>query len=1142
MGGASKLLSSLLLTSSPLRLRPSAGAFALFLSPPASRRHLLLSSPAPLRTLSTASASAAAGGASSDSYSSGSCHSPFPEWSRLVDRLSAAGYGARAPSPADELDLDPECGLSSDAEAAVSSFLAFARDRPDLLRSLPRKDVEVLVANAAPALFKDGEASELRLRQYLAGEGSDVTQSERAETIDIVRYLLSYAYGSPVSYLKDKELTDSAVRNILAEFVSFSGFPQTSSYAESTARQNTLGSRPPGQNIEMKRGDWICTRCSFMNFARNARCLECNEHRPKKMLTGGEWECPHCKRPGTIPPNPAGAGLDGVAQFLNTSIVGKSEIERKLAENDQKAERWLNKVSQLDDSADLSSLAADEDFPEIMPMRKGVNKFVVSTRKTPLERRLANAQYSSNNSPQDGSSDSKISKTLDRILGRSTSTSVQNNQSGDGDVNTSSNKTTSNLGGIDPVPFVPLSADQFAKPQNSFGDGQSDTQISTEADSMAKSQMDSMERRDDKRSFDTTEEWSKKVAELSNVKDFPSAISDQDFPEIMPMRKGENRFVISKKKDRSLTSPQYKRRSVLEHADNSNFIPFVPFPPDYFAKKNKPVENSSDAGIVPEGPPSAEKLPETKYSSGNLGNIQNSSQVMGSQAANNMNNENRNGNYPHQNLSTSGYGYGESITYQHQPQSQGMVGRSGGASETGTRNANNNQGSFSESRDRSTYNRGSHSTQPPYKSGYGNNNNAWSSNNNGSNNAWSSTRDYDNGGRSDNNPYYNSSTWSSNSTYSNNAAWSSNSSYNSNGAQSSNSSYNSNSAWSNNSNNSWSGSYSDNGGTGSGSSTSRPNQTAGYSSYGESANRGYTGKSLEGSAVKDPDPLDMSEEAKAERWFRRAAQIKDISELANIPDEDFPEIMPMRKGVNRFVVSKRKTPLERRLTSPQYRRNLPICNSEELKHQGHSLQQFCDNKPAQDEGPSARSSKPYPSGHTHSPTPTPRRRRHHRSCAASRTELCRFSGQKIYPGKGIRFIRADSQVFLFANSKCKRYFHNRLKPAKLTWTAMYRKQHKKDIHAEAVKKRRRTTKKPYSRSIVGATLEVIQKKRSEKPEVRDAAREAALREIKERIKKTKDEKKAKKAEVAKSQKTQSKGGATQRGAKGPKIGGGGGKR
>lgn len=44
-----------------------------------------------------------------------------------------------------------------------------------------------------------------------------------------------------------------------------------------------------------------------------------------------------------------------------------------------------------------------------------------------------------------------------------------------------------------------------------------------------------------------------------------------------------------------------------------------------------------------------------------------------------------------------------------------------------------------------------------------------------------------------------------------------------------------------------------------------------------------------------------------------------------------------------------------------------------------------------------------------------------------------------------------------------------------------------------MKRRRRATKKPYSRSIVGATLEVIQKKRAEKPEVRDAAREAALR-------------------------------------------------
>jgi hypothetical protein len=80
--------------------------------------------------------------------------------------------------------------------------------------------------------------------------------------------------------------------------------------------------------------------------------------------------------------------------------------------------------------------------------------------------------------------------------------------------------------------------------------------------------------------------------------------------------------------------------------------------------------------------------------------------------------------------------------------------------------------------------------------------------------------------------------------------------------------------------------------------------------------------------VTDPDPLDMSEEAKTQRWYRRAAQVKHIDDLVNIPDEDFPEIMPLRKGVNRFVVSKRKTPLERRLTSPQYRRNLPVVSSD----------------------------------------------------------------------------------------------------------------------------------------------------------------------------------------------------------------------
>ena len=60
-----------------------------------------------------------------------------------------------------------------------------------------------------------------------------------------------------------------------------------------------------------------------------------------------------------------------------------------------------------------------------------------------------------------------------------------------------------------------------------------------------------------------------------------------------------------------------------------------------------------------------------------------------------------------------------------------------------------------------------------------------------------------------------------------------------------------------------------------------------------------------------------------------------------------------------------------------------------------------------------------------------------------KTEVCRFSGLKIYPGHGMRLTKMDSQTFLFLNAKCKRLFNLRLRPAKLAWTTQYRKAHKK---------------------------------------------------------------------------------------------------
>eukprot|EP00262_Sarcandra_glabra_P006567 TRINITY_DN188_c0_g1_i1.p1 TRINITY_DN188_c0_g1~~TRINITY_DN188_c0_g1_i1.p1 ORF type:complete len:900 (-),score=187.36 TRINITY_DN188_c0_g1_i1:184-2883(-) len=808
---------------------------------------------------------------------------PWPEWSKLVESLKLGGYFDREVSP--ERDVDDAFSLFDDPPdefvRAVNACLSFARDRSDLLRSLSRKDIEVVVENGSPFLFKNAMNSTRRMRSFL-GTNGDVLEFERACTVDLMRFLLTYAFnalvGSGQSDIKNKELVEASVRNLLSELVDVGRSVRESNVSESMPRQFPArygqSSRTPGQNIEMKRGDWICQKCSFMNFARNTKCFECNEGRPKRQLTGGEWECPQCdfynygrnsvclrcdcKRPGetqfsTSPPMSGYSQKPNIGPTLYGSNSGKAEIESRLAANDEKAERWFSKISQLDNASDMSSAVADEDFPEIMPLRKGVNRFVVSTRKTPLERRLANAQYrrnlgndgsaEGNDFPMgegaggfgpDKTSETSVGRSLDRILGRSSSAASETDSMPDKNENMTPAKEENskterrftspqyrrNLanGGSDSgyVPFVPLPADMFAKPQtpkteekqasdkdeslavkaSELTDVSEITKVVKFSDGLlAEKPENQTEIKKDTEQTDASERWFKKVAELHDVTDLASAISDEDFPEIMPMRKGENRFVVSKKKDRSLTSPQYKRRLAMEQANSSNFVPFVPFPPDYFAKKDKQPESGA----------STEKAATAETSA-----------------------------------------ISEAV---------GKISEVSEKSEESNKVIDSNWGASGNSR------------KPPENQQINNEN--WSAGFSGKTN--------------------NSGSWNSG--------------------------------------------YSGQGSTGdavSATGRSIPQQENPQNGT-ESWNRGFSGKSLEGSAVKEPDPLDMSEEAKAERWFRRVAQIKDISELSQIPDEDFPEIMPMRKGVNRFVVSKRKTPLERRLTSPQYRRNLPIVSSDPEK-------------------------------------------------------------------------------------------------------------------------------------------------------------------------------------------------------------------
>ena len=65
-------------------------------------------------------------------------------------------------------------------------------------------------------------------------------------------------------------------------------------------------------------------------------------------------------------------------------------------------------------------------------------------------------------------------------------------------------------------------------------------------------------------------------------------------------------------------------------------------------------------------------------------------------------------------------------------------------------------------------------------------------------------------------------------------------------------------------------------------------------------------------------------------------------------------------------------------------------------------------------------------------------------------------------------------------------------PRKINWTVLYRRKHKKGMQEEVSKKRTRRTAK-FQRAITGATLADIMAKRNQKPEVRKAQREQAIR-------------------------------------------------
>merc|ERR1711912_154877 len=124
-----------------------------------------------------------------------------------------------------------------------------------------------------------------------------------------------------------------------------------------------------------------------------------------------------------------------------------------------------------------------------------------------------------------------------------------------------------------------------------------------------------------------------------------------------------------------------------------------------------------------------------------------------------------------------------------------------------------------------------------------------------------------------------------------------------------------------------------------------------------------------------------------------------------------------------------------------------------------------------------------------------------------RTEICQFSGLKIYPGHGKSFVRFDGKKVILINGKSETLLKNKKNPRKVTWTVLYRRKHKKGTMTEIDARKRNKRAVKVNRGIGGQSWAEIQAKKNQKPEIRKAQRDAAIAAQKAKKKEAADKKK-----------------------------------
>jgi large subunit ribosomal protein L24e len=114
-----------------------------------------------------------------------------------------------------------------------------------------------------------------------------------------------------------------------------------------------------------------------------------------------------------------------------------------------------------------------------------------------------------------------------------------------------------------------------------------------------------------------------------------------------------------------------------------------------------------------------------------------------------------------------------------------------------------------------------------------------------------------------------------------------------------------------------------------------------------------------------------------------------------------------------------------------------------------------------------------------------------------KTVSCFYSEYKIYPGRGVQFVRKDGKLVSFLSPKMASLYMQKIKAQKLTWSQQWRRINKKG--AVNVGQRKKTKVRTVAfKSVPGMSVDDIKKSRSLKPEFKKATREQQLKEIKAR--------------------------------------------